>query len=154
MRRSNHQNEEIKSPKWGEYSHCHYINIKYFHFYSHLLWDFSAPFLPRRLQYIPICSHTFPNFPYVICCDSHYINIKHFPFYAGLFCTFSSPQAAIYSHQSRPEARPSLPLTYTAATFTHFNRQGLEFFNWICLRNKMFEKFPFAKQTSKPTGIF
>ena len=47
-----------------------------------------------------------------------------FPFYARLFCSFSSPQAAIYSHQSRPEARPSLPLTYTTATFTNSNYQG------------------------------
>ena len=29
------------------------------------------------------------------------------PFYAGFFCTFPSPRQAIYSHQSRPGARPS-----------------------------------------------
>ena len=52
--------------------------------------------------------------------------MRVFPFYTGLFCTFSSPQAAIYSHQSRPEARPSLLLTYTT-TLTNFIRLGIIF---------------------------
>ena len=33
------------------------------------------------------------------------------PFYAGFFCTFPSPRQAIYSHQSRPGARPSFAPT-------------------------------------------
>ena len=38
-------------------------------------------------------------------------------FHAKIFCTFSFPQAAIYSHQSRPEARPSLPPQPTSLLF-------------------------------------
>ena len=93
--------------------------------FRHIIVPYSQSFLLSIFLFlcVGLFSHIFCFIS--LCTFTQQTTI--FPFYARLFCSFSSPQAAIYSHQSRPEARPSLPLTYTAPTFTNSNYQGSVF---------------------------
>lgn len=61
------------------------------------------------------------------------------PFYAGFFCTFPSPRQAIYSHQSRPGARPSF-----APTKTHY---CFFVFHFLLIKNQYFPLLQVSKIT-------